>query len=303
MSNRSHYTTAVSELRKEDVDSLLRLAIQEDAPDGDVTSESIFDRKEAGVASVVAREEGVFCGMAISRHLVSVFHELTGYDLTIIDSWRDGASFSKGDVLLSLQGAIAGILRIERPLLNFVQYLSGIASTTAKVVAKAKSVSADIAILDTRKTLPGYRKAAKYAVYCGGGTNHRINLSDMAMIKDNHIEAAGSIRLAVEKIRARHPTVPVEIEVDQLSQIDEALSCRPKIILLDNMNRDQLVLAISQIQKLPEAERPFIELSGGFTPERFDELQGLGGFGISMGYITHTTRFIDLGLDIKNQAD
>lgn len=296
MDRRPHYTNPARELRLEDVETLIRLAIAEDAPEGDVTSESIFDKKETAFATIVSREEGVFCGMALSRYLFDLFREMTGYDLMIVQTLRDGDRFSAGDTLLSMEGSLPGILRIERPLLNFLQYLSGIASTAAAVVAKA---GPDIAILDTRKTLPGYRRAAKYAVYCGGGTNHRIHLSDMAMIKDNHVEAAGSITLAVERIRAAHPSVPLEIEIDRLDQLDEALSCRPRVLLLDNMDTAKIRRAIEQIETLPVDDRPFIELSGGWKPERFPELAGLKGIGISMGYLTHTTRFLDLSLEIR----
>ncbi len=296
MEDRPHYTHPVKELRREDVEQLIRLAIAEDAPEGDVTSESIFDRKETAFAAIVSRENGVFCGMAISRALFEIFHEMTGYDLMIVQSLRDGYRFQAGDTLLSIEGSLPGILRIERPLLNFLQYLSGIASTTAAVVEKA---GPGIAILDTRKTLPGYRRAAKYAVYCGGGTNHRIHLSDMAMIKDNHIEAAGSITLAAERIRSAHPSVPLEIEIDRLDQLEEALSCRPKVLLLDNMDVEQVRRALERVQQVPVADRPLIELSGGWKPERFGELAGLQGIGISMGYLTHTTRFLDLSLEIR----
>jgi nicotinate-nucleotide pyrophosphorylase (carboxylating) len=298
MDHRRHYTSPVRELHRADVETLIRLAIAEDAPEGDVTSESIFDKKEVALARIVAREEGVYCGMAISGFLLEIFREVTGYDLMIVQTLHDGDRFHAGDTLLSMNGSLPGILRVERPLLNFVQYLSGIATTTAAAVAKA---GPDIAILDTRKTLPGYRRMAKYAVYCGGGTNHRIHLSDMAMIKDNHIEAAGSITLAVQRVRARHPAVPLEIEIDRLDQLEEALSCRPRVLLLDNMDSSQIRYAMEKIQSLPAVERPFIELSGGWRPERFSELAGYGwqGIGVSMGYLTHTTRFLDLSLEIR----
>lgn len=297
-SYRPHYTKPISKLERSDVEALIRLAISEDAPSGDVTSESIFDSEATAFAAVVAREAGFYCGQAISRYLIEIFAEMTGYDLLVIQNLNDGSQFESGDTLLKMKGSLRGILRIERPLLNFLQYLSGIATTTASIV---KQSGPDIAILDTRKTLPGYRYAAKYAVYCGGGTNHRIHLSDMAMIKDNHIVAAGSITMAAQRVKNKHSTIPIEIEIDRLDQLDEALSCQPKVILLDNMTLDQVKIAISRVEQVNKKDRPFIELSGGFTPDRFSELAELKGIGVSMGYLTHTTRFLDLGLEIESQ--
>ncbi|MBW7856834.1 MAG: carboxylating nicotinate-nucleotide diphosphorylase [Leptonema sp. (in: Bacteria)] len=294
---RPHYTKPVSVLEKSQVDTLIRLSLSEDAPFGDVTSESIFDKNVTAFASVVARESGFYCGQSISRHLIEIFSETTSYDLFVVQNINDGSHFEAGDTLLKLKGSLRGILRIERPLLNFLQYLSAITTTTALIV---KQAGPDIAVLDTRKTLPGYRYAVKYAVYCGGGTNHRIHLSDMAMIKDNHIAAAGSITMAAQRVKKQNPTVPIDIEIDRLDQLDEALSCQPKVILLDNMTSEQVNLAVSKIQQLPESDRPFIELSGKFTPDRFHELAGLHGIGVSMGYLTHTTRFLDLGMEIES---
>lgn len=294
MDFRPHYTTPVNELKRSDVDALIHLALEEDAPAGDVTSESIFDPKEHALVAVVAREAGVYCGLGVARPLLEIFRERTGHELLLVQSMRDGDRFAAGDSVMSLEGSLPGLLRLERILLNFIQYLSGISTVTRQIVDLA---GPDIAILDTRKTLPGYRRAVKYAVYCGGGTNHRIHLSDMAMVKDNHIAAAGSIRHAVERIRAAHPTIPVEVEIDDLAQLDEALSVRPSILLLDNMDGDRVREALRRIEQWPADERPFVELSGGWKPERFAELTGLKGLGISMGYITHTTRFLDLSLE------
>lgn len=295
MDMRPHYTTPVSELQPSDVDTLIRLALEEDAPAGDVTSESIFDNREHALVAVVAREPGVYCGLSVARPLLQIFHEKTGHELLLVQSMHDGDRFAAGESLMRLEGPLPGLLRIERILLNFVQYLSGISTVTRQIVDQA---GPDIAILDTRKTLPGYRRAVKYAVFCGGGTNHRIHLSDMAMVKDNHIAAAGSIREAVERIRAAHPSIPIEVEIDTLDQLDEALSVRPGVLLLDNMDGDRVRQAMKRIEKRPLEERPFVELSGGWKPQRFTELAGLKGVGISMGYITHTTRFLDLSLEI-----
>lgn len=273
---------------------MLDLAIREDAPSGDPTSESIFDESENCTAILVPREEGVFCGTAVAELLVQRFENLTGYSIHFHPWFRDGQEFVKGQKLAELKGSLRGVLRLERPFLNFVQYLSGISTTVHKAV---KSAGDTVQILDTRKTLPGYRKLAKYAVYCGGGTNHRIHLSDMAMIKDNHIHAAGSISRAVEKIRSNHPALPIDLEIDELSQLEEAIEQSPDVILLDNMNADQIHEAVQRIRSSGKDIR--IEVSGGWKPEMLAELKDVGSLGVSMGYITHTTRFLDLSLEMQ----
>lgn len=292
---RPHYTQPVKSPDSDDYQYLIEAALNEDAPEGDVTSESIFDRGQTGSARIVSRETGILCGRPVVEAYCKRFRETTGHAVEISFVLNDGDAFQKGDTIAGFSGPVAGLLRAERPVLNFLQYLSGISST----VSAAAGLAPDgIYILDTRKTLPGYRKLAKYAVYTGGGTNHRISLSDMAMVKDNHIAAAGNIEKAVSKIRAKHPDVPVEVEVDSVSQIAEALSVQPDVILLDNMNEEQIREAAELIRSR-SGDRVFIEVSGGFTPERLKELAGIGKAGVSMGYLTHTTRFLDLSLEFE----
>lgn len=294
---RHHYTSPVSSLSRSDCEIIAALALDEDAPGGDPTSESIFAGNDTGSGVIVSREAGVLCGIPVVLTLADVYAERVGSRISAEPRRADGDAFGPGDEILLLTGRIGDLLRLERPILNFLQYLSGIASVTAAAVAKAPE---GIEILDTRKTLPGYRRLAKYAVYCGGGTNHRIHLSEMAMVKDNHVLAAGGVRRAADAVRSRFPALPLEIEVDRLDQLEEALSVRPRVILLDNMNRSRIEEACKTIRRLPESERPLIEVSGGWKPDQLHELAGLGPLGVSMGFLTHTTRFLDLSLEMKS---
>ncbi len=293
--NRPHYTTPISRLVREDCEALIRLALDEDAPGGDATSDPIFPEDREGRGRIVSREGGVVCGLRLTDFLLEIDAERTSTRLQAETRKADGDTFAPGDELIAFTGPLRTLLRLERPILNFMQYLSGISTTVAAAVEKA---GGDIAVLDTRKTLPGWRRLSKYAVYCGGGTNHRIHLSDMAMIKDNHIAAAGGIKAAADKIHSAHPDLPLEIEVDTLEQIPEALECRPRVLLLDNMDRKTIDAAFELIEKLPPEQRPFMEASGGWTPDDLKQLEGLQGVGVSMGYLTHTTRFLDLSMEI-----
>ncbi|MEQ9362730.1 MAG: carboxylating nicotinate-nucleotide diphosphorylase [Leptospirales bacterium] len=303
--NRPHYTSPVRNIIRADCESLLRLALQEDAPPGwpvaDPTTEAIFAATERATARLIPREAGVLCGVPVIRILNEIYAETVGGEepapLRIEALKADGDAFAPGDVLLRIEGPLRALLRLERPILNILQYLSGIATTTAETVALA---GPEIAVLDTRKTLPGYRRLAKYAVYCGGGTNHRIHLSDMAMIKDNHVAAAGGVTAAVQAVRDQNPDLPLNVEVDTLEQLAETLPLEPDVVLLDNMRREQIAGALERIRLYANSggRAPFIELSGGWKPEELSQLRGLGRLGVSMGFLTHTTRFLDLSLDI-----
>jgi nicotinate-nucleotide pyrophosphorylase (carboxylating) len=295
MMNRDprHYTSPVSTIVRADCETLIRLSIQEDAPAGDPTTEAIFPLDTLGKAVVIAREGGTLCGGILLDHLRQIFKEETGLSVSIRPKKGDGDSFEPEDILFELEGHLRGLLRIERVFLNFIQYLSGISTTVSRTVREAGS---DIYILDTRKTLPGYRRLAKYAVFCGGGGNHRTDLSDMAMIKDNHIAAAGGIRPAIRKIRERFPGLMVEIEVEDLDGLREALGEKPDVILLDNMDVERIKEAIVIARTGSPTTR--IEVSGGWTPEKLRLLSGSGPIYVSMGFLTHTTRFLDLSMEI-----
>ena len=286
------YTSPISTLISSDFTDLVRLALQEDMPDRDITSESIFSKEQKANATLIAKEAGVLAGSIVIEEL----NKQTGNQITYQIFKQDGESFKPKDILLTIEGSLIVILRIERVLLNFLQYLSGIATEANKISKKYEN---RLLIFDTRKTLPGYRKLAKYAVYIGGACNHRQNLSDMGLIKDNHVAMSGSILEAVSKIRKNFPDRKIELEIDGLFQLDEALKASPDIIMLDNFSIEDTKIAVEKIK----LEKPNIriECSGGITPEKLDALSNFGTIGVSMGYLTHTTRFLDLSLEIESR--
>ncbi|MGJ4754642.1 nicotinate-nucleotide diphosphorylase (carboxylating) [Leptospira kmetyi] len=285
------YTHPISSVSYQDYETLVKLAWEEDCPEEDITSVSLFSPDQKATASLNAREPGILCGTGV----LEVLNVLCGNGIRSEHFKKDAEHFQKGETLLKIHGSLVHILRIERILLNFLQYLSGISTRTGEVVQKYGQKG--LMILDTRKTLPGYRKLAKYAVYCGGGSNHRLNLSEMAMIKDNHLAMYSSSHEPVGKIKARFPGRIVEVEIDSLSQLEDAIGSGAEVILLDNFSLEDTKSAYSILrQKAPNVQ---IEFSGGITPEKLEALSEFSGAGVSMGYLTHTTRFLDLGLDIE----
>ncbi|GBF49728.1 nicotinate-nucleotide pyrophosphorylase [Leptospira ryugenii] len=282
------YTQAVKSLVVEDFLPLVDLAWAEDMPEGDITTESLFHQGETAEATLLAKDSGVLCGTQVILALLKKAGGQVSYE-----AWKeDGAILSPGMEIGKLSGSLQLILKMERTLLNFIQYLSGIATNAHKVVKQYPN----LIILDTRKTLPAYRKLAKYAVYTGGAWNHRLNLSDMAMLKDNHIAKAGSIGEAVRLVREKYPDKKIELEIDGLAQLKDALEADPDIILLDNFSIEDTKVAVETIRK----QKPsiFIECSGGITPEKLQELSSLNQIGVSMGYLTHTVKFLDISLEI-----
>ena len=200
-----------------------------------------------------------------------------------------------GDVVMRVSGPTRGLLTAERTALNFASHLSGVATATAQWVAALEGTRARV--LDTRKTLPGYRALQKYAVRCGGGVNHRFSLSDMAMIKDNHVIAAGGVVPALETVRAANPGLPVEVEVTDLDQLRELLDVGCDRILLDNMAPDVMAEAVRIT-----AGRATLEASGGLTLERARIVAETGVDFISVGALTHSVKVFDLGMDLQDQA-
>ncbi|MBW0435764.1 carboxylating nicotinate-nucleotide diphosphorylase [Leptospira yasudae] len=285
------YTQPISSVSYQDYQTLVTLAWEEDCPDEDITSVSLFSPDQKATASLNAREPGILCGTGV----LEVLNVLSGDKIRSEFFKKDSESFQQGETLLKIHGSLVQILRVERILLNFLQYLSGISTRTGEVVQKYGRNG--LMILDTRKTLPGYRKLAKYAVYCGGGSNHRLNLSEMAMIKDNHLAMYSSSHEPVGKIKTRFPGRLVEVEIDSISQLDDVIGSGADVVLLDNFSLEDTKVAYSILkQKAPNIQ---IEFSGGITPEKLEALSEFSGAGVSMGYLTHTTRFLDLGLDIE----
>ncbi|WP_101525522.1 carboxylating nicotinate-nucleotide diphosphorylase [Nocardioides houyundeii] len=263
-------------------------ALAEDLPAGDPTSEATIAAEQQGVAHFNAREPGVVAGLGIAA---AVFEVVMGDSVTVSDRVPDGAAVVAGDRVLSVSGPTRGLLTAERTALNFASHLSGVATATSQWVAALEGTRARV--LDTRKTLPGWRALQKYAVRCGGGVNHRFSLSDMAMVKDNHVVAAGGVLPALEAVRARFPGLPVEVEVTDLDQLRELLDAGCDRILLDNMDSETMAEAV----RIAEG-RAALEASGGLTIERAREVALTGVDFISVGALTHSVQVFDLGMDL-----
>ncbi len=271
------------------LDSLVSLAIAEDIGSGDVTTRLLVDGKAQGRARVIAKEDLVLAGR---RPFERVFSMLSA-GIASHFMLADGAAAQSGQIIAELEGPFAALLNGERTALNFLQRLSGIATLTRAYVEKIQPHKA--VLLDTRKTTPGWRVLEKEAVRCGGGTNHRIGLFDALLIKENHIVASGGIAAALD--RARHklsPLVSVEIEVRNLSELQEALAGNPDVIMLDNMS-------LADIRKAVEitAGRLPLEASGNVTLATIADIAATGVDYISCGAITHSARAVDLSMLIE----
>ena len=242
-----------------EIERLVRMALEEDAPSGDITSQALIPAAARVSAELVAREPGVLCGEDIFCAAMS----LTDPTISPRFQIHDGERFTKGDTLATIEGSARSVLQAERVALNFTQRLSGIASMTAKYVAETSGTKARI--VDTRKTTPGLRLLERYAVRCGGGVNHRFSLSDAVMAKDNHLAVLGaSLADAIKQARATLPhTTHFEVEVDSLDQIDEVLAAGVDTIMLDNFTTEDLRAGVQKI-----AGRALVEASGGITLER-----------------------------------
>jgi nicotinate-nucleotide pyrophosphorylase (carboxylating) len=267
-------------------------ALSEDLPDprlDDPTSASTISPTARGEAVFGAREEGVVAGLGVAA---LTFH-MVGADATIADRVPDGTRVARGDVVMRITGLTQRMLIAERTALNVASHLSGIATATARWVDALQG--SPTRVLDTRKTLPGLRALQKYAVRCGGGVNHRFSLQDMAMVKDNHVVAAGGVLPALEAIRGRHLGLPVEVEVTTLDQLEEllALPAPPERILLDNMDDATMADAVRRT-----AGRVPLEASGGITLARAARIGATGVDFVSVGALTHSVTVLDLGMDL-----
>lgn len=267
---------------------MIRSFLEEDVGRGDLTSESIFSADEQGSARLVAREHFVVAGA--SSVAAEVFCVQNPAIITANPA-ADGKRVSAGDILLTVSGPVVDLLKAERVALNLFQRLSGIATFTARFVDKVKGCP--VRITDTRKTTPGLRVLEKYAVRVGGGTNHRFNLTDGVLIKDNHIAACGSIREAVARARAMAPhTIRIEVETDTLDQVRECLDCSVDIIMLDNMSPEMMKQAVRLIDG-----RTLVEASGGVNLDSVEAIAGCGVDIISIGALTHSAPSCDIGMD------
>jgi nicotinate-nucleotide pyrophosphorylase (carboxylating) len=275
---------------------LVRMALDEDAPWGDVTSQTLIAASMRVTAQLVAREPGVLSGEDVFIAAMSLTDPAISTRFVV----HDAETFSESTVLATIEGPAQAILQAERVGLNFVQRMSGIATLTAQYVAAVAGTRARI--VDTRKTTPGLRLVERYAVRCGGGHNHRYSLSDAVMVKDNHLamlaaDGVSNVTEALQSMRARlSHTTHVEVEVDRPEQIEAVLAGGADTILLDNFTTAQLASAVAQI-----AGRALVEASGGITLARVHEVAETGVDIISVGALTHSVRSLDLGLDIVPQ--
>lgn len=269
------------------VDDVIGTALREDINYLDTTTDYLIDEEQVSTARFLAKADGVLCGMEIA---LRVFALLGDFQTECYR--RDGDRIQKGDVLACITGNTRLLLKGERTALNLLQHLSGIATETARCVSLVKGTKASIT--DTRKTLPGLRALQKYAVTCGGGKNHRFNLSDAAMIKDNHIDAAGGIGPAVEKLRkSLGHTVKIEVEARNLCEVGQAVEAGADIIMLDNMDCETMRQAVEMV-----AGRAMTEASGGITSETLGAVAQTGVDIISIGALTHSVKALDISLKI-----
>lgn len=273
------------------IERLIDLALEEDQVSFDVTSQAFFADGIRRRARLVARQDLVFSGGAVARAVFRRVDEEIRWQANL----GDGQSAASGDVLATVEGPADSLLSAERTALNFLQRMSGVATTTRAHVQAIKSATTKV--VDTRKTLPGWRVLDKYAVRCGGGYNHRYALGGGVMIKENHIMAAGGIEEAVSRVRGLAPhTLAVEVEVEHIDQVDEALSAGAEVIMLDNMHDEEMVEAISRIRAHRRGSEVIVEASGNMD---LDRLAGLGDLGldvVSVGALTHSATAADISM-------
>jgi nicotinate-nucleotide pyrophosphorylase (carboxylating) len=265
--------------------------LHEDIGSGDLTSEAILDADQLGTAEFVAKESFIICGIETFASLV---FKTQNPAIEIIEASKDASQASPGDILLKAKGPVLDLLKAERVALNLVQRLCGIATLTALFVKKVKPLP--VRILDTRKTTPGLRMLEKYAVRVGGGYNHRFNLADGVLIKDNHIQACGSIKNAVAKMREKVPhTMKIEVEASSMEEVRECLNSTVDIIMLDNMTSDQMREAV----KLAGG-RALLEASGGISLDNVREVAETGVDYISIGALTHSAPACDISMRLTS---
>ena len=283
------------ELSAAEIRRAVKLALAEDIGSGDATTLATVPEAATARAVMRAREPLVVAGLDFAE---AAFRDLSAA-VKIERLANDGQPVKEHEVLLKISGPARALLSAERVALNFVQWLSGIATLTAQFVEAVKGTHAQI--LDTRKTTPGWRRFEKYAVSCGGGHNHRLGLDDMVLIKDNHLaalhgEKPNAIAAAVERARKKYPDLKIEVEADTLEQVEQAADAWADMILLDNMNPIQLRLAVQKVKG-----RIKTEASGGVNLANVQAIAKTGVDFISVGALTHSARAVDIGLDFINE--
>ncbi len=272
------------------VESLVRAAVAEDLAGGvDVTSTATVPAEQRSVLELVARAPGTVAGAPVAA---AVFEVVSGGDATVRIDVPDGAAVTAGQVLVTVDGRTRDLLTAERTALNLYGHLSGVATATAAWAAAL--AGSRTRVRDTRKTTPGLRALEKYAVRCGGGVNHRMALSDAALVKDNHVLAAGGVAEAFRAVRTRWPGLPLEVEVDSLDQLDEVLDAGADLVLLDNFTPEHMGEAVRRT-----AGRATLEASGGLVLADAPAVVATGVDYVAVGALTHSAAVLDIGADLR----
>ena len=268
------------------IDGIIKRALEEDMPHGDVSTDALFSGEETAGAKLVAKEDGVAAGLMVAARVFNLVDENTVFTPLV----KEGELITKGTIMAKVSGKTVSLLKAERVALNFLQRMCGIAGKTRKMTELAEG--SGTAITDTRKTTPNLRILEKYAVSAGGGINHRFSLSDAVMLKDNHIKAAGSIKNAVAKARNVIPhTMTIEVETETLAQVSEAVEAGADIIMLDNMTREDIIKAVAIIGK-----KAIVEVSGNLTEDNIGNKLVPGVDVMSSGGLTHSVKAMDISM-------
>ena len=276
-------------LNPDEVEALVRAALAEDLRGGEDVTSAATMTDTAVTADVIARADGVVAGLAVAELALAIAVS----DIELRQSVADGDEVRRGDRLLTVVGPGRGLLTAERTALNLLCHLSGIATLTSRWVAAVADSKAQVR--DTRKTTPLLRSLEKYAVRCGGGVNHRLGLSDAALVKDNHVAAAGGVVEAYRQVRERYPDVPVQVEVTTLEEAAEAVAAGADELLLDNMSTGEMRRAVEVV-----AGRARLEASGGLTLPRAAEVAATGVDYLAVGALTHSAPALDIAMDLRS---
>ncbi len=277
-------------LNLDEIMDLITRCLAEDLDGGvDVTTAATIPSTQKSVMELRARKPGMVAGGTIAA---AVFDLVSQYEAKIVIEVADGMPVNAGEVIMKITGPTFALLTAERTALNILSHLSGIATATNEWVKELSGTNTKVR--DTRKTTPGLRRVEKYAVVCGGGTNHRMSLSDAALVKDNHIVAAGGIVQAFEAVRKKFPNLPVEVEVDSLDQMQEVVAAGADLVLLDNFSVEQVKQAVAL-----NANRAKLEASGGLTIDVARAYAETGVDYLAVGAITHSTAILDIGADLS----
>jgi len=269
------------------IDPMIMAALQEDMPQGDITTDNLIDENSISQARLIAKESGVIAGLGVAERVFKLLNENIEFSYKV----TDGTQVNKKDVIAEIKGNTGALLKGERTALNFLQHMSGVATKTHIFAQITKPYSVKVA--DTRKTLPGLRYIEKYSVVVGGGMNHRYSLSDAVLIKDNHISASGGIKRAVEIIRKKVPdNIKIEVETENIEQVKEALEANADIIMLDNMSIEMMIEAVGIISK-----KAVIEASGNVNMDTIKNIAQTGVDYISIGELTHSVKAFDISMD------